>query len=587
MKNNELSFMIGGYAGQGVKTIADIFARMCSRAGLYVFVNLEYPSNIKGEHNYIQIIVSENQAGSLSTQVDLLLALDAKTINLHKDEIIPGGALIYDRENLEVSHIDGGLNVEDIDRDDILIIDIPFNKIAGDVGGTKKMINSIGLGAVQGLLGFDIELLVSILRNSFSRFNDKTIEANLEGAGRAYSMVREKYSEQFGIVLEKRDVQDRMLLTGNEAVAMGAIKAGLKFYSGYPMTPASPVMNYVSKRARDYDIVTILTEDEISAAGMALGAAFAGVRSMTGTSGGGFCLMSEFFGLAGMTETPLVILEGQRPGPATGLPTRTEQADLKFVLSVHQGDFPRIVIAPGSPLEAFYLTFDAFNLAERYQTPVIILTDKHVGESYWTYEPFNVEGMEINRGELIGEEELKDIKNYKRYLITDSGISPRTIPGTPGGVFKATGNEHNEYGFISEDADNRTEQMNKRLRKLSSLDVSEIGVKFYGDPDADITLVGWGSTKSVILEAMSLLEKNNGLNCNFLQIIYMEPFPAERVNEILRAAKKAILIENNATGQLGDIITQKTGFSMENRILKYNGRQFFRNELAEIIENSF
>ena len=232
MKNNELSFMIGGYAGQGVKTIADIFARMCSRAGLYVFVNLEYPSNIKGEHNYIQIIVSENQVGSLSTQVDLLLALDAKTINLHKDEIIPGGALIYDRENLEVSHIDGGLNVEDIDRDDILIIDIPFNKIAGDVGGTKKMINSIGLGAVQGLLGFDIELLVSILRNSFSRFNDKTIEANLEGAGRAYSMVREKYSEQFGIVLEKRDVQDRMLLTGNEAVAMGAIKAGLKFYSG-------------------------------------------------------------------------------------------------------------------------------------------------------------------------------------------------------------------------------------------------------------------------------------------------------------------------------------------------------------------
>lgn len=584
MKNNELSFMIGGFAGQGVKTVSDAFARVCTRAGLYVFINMEYPSNIKGEHNYIQIMVSENRVGSHVRRVDILLALDAKTINLHKDEITPGGALIYDREGIEVSQIDVGLNVDDIKRNDILIIDMPFSKIAADAGGTKKMINSVGLGAVQGLLRFDFELLASMLRQSLSKFEDKIIEQNLKGARQAYDIAREKYSEKFGFVLEKRDAPDRMLLTGNEAVAMGALKAGLKFYSSYPMTPASSVLNYLSKRARDYNIVTILTEDEISAAGMAIGASFAGARNMTGTSGGGFSLMTEYLGLAGMTEIPLVIFEGQRPGPATGLPTRTEQADLKFVLSAHQGDFPRIVMAPGDPSEAFYLTFDAFNFAEKYQTPVIILTDKHIGESSWTYEPFDTSGMEIDRGEVLGEKELSKIKDYKRFLITDSGISPRTLPGTKGGVFKATGNEHNEYGLLSEVADNRVEQMDKRLRKTTLLNVSEIGVKLHGNPEADTTLVGWGSTKLVIMEAMSLLKKNTGINSNFLQIIYMEPFPADRVIKILENAEQTILVENNATGQLGNLIRQKTGFVIKNRILKYNGRQFFRDELAGFIE---
>ena len=576
--------MIGGFAGQGVKTISDAFARVCTRAGLYVFINMEYPSNIKGEHNYIQIMVSEKEVGSHVQRVDLLLALDAKTINLHKDEISPGGALIYDREGIEVSQIDVGLKVDDIGREDILIIDMPFNKIAADAGGTNKMINSVGLGAVQGLLRFDFELLASMLRQSLSKFEDKIIEQNLKGARQAYGIAREKYSEKFSFVLEKRDAPDRMLLTGNEAVAMGALKAGLKFYSSYPMTPASSVLNYLSKRARDYNIVTILTEDEISAAGMAIGVAYAGARAMTGTSGGGFCLMTEYLGLAGMTETPLVILEGQRPGPATGLPTRTEQADLKFILSAHQGDFPRIVIAPGDPSEAFYITFDAFNLAEKYQTPVIILTDKHIAESSWAYEPFDVKGMEIERGKMLGEKELSKIKDYKRFLVTDSGISPRTLPGTPGGVFKATGNEHNEYGLFSEEADNRAEQMDKRLRKTATLDVSEIGVKLHGDPDADITLVGWGSTKFVIMDAIALLKKDTELNCNFLQVIYMEPFPAERVIKILESAKRTMLVENNATGQLGDLIRQKTGFVIKEKILKYNGRQFFRDELAGFIE---
>lgn len=584
MKTNELSFMVGGFAGQGVNTVGNVFARICSRAGLHVFVNLEYPSNIKGEHNYAQVMVSEKPVGSHTRSVELLLALDAKTINLHKDEIVPGGALIFDSEGLEVSPVDVGLRVDDTGRDDIIVIDVPFEKIAQDVGGTKKVINSIGLGAVQGLLRFDFELLASMLRQTLSKLEDKVVEMNIEGARRAYNIAHDKYSQRFDVVLEKRDAPDLMLLTGNHAVAMGALKAGVKFYSSYPMSPSSTVLTHLSKYARIYNIITILPEDEISAAGMAIGASFAGVRAMAGTSGGGFCLMTEHLGLAGMAEIPLVILEAQRPGPATGLPTRTEQGDLLFILSAHQGDFPRVVVAPGDLSEAFYLTFEAFNLADKYQTPVVVLTDKHLSESFRTWEPFDTTGMKINRGELLGEKDLANIGDYKRFQITDSGISPRTRPGIPRGIFKVTGNEHNKFGLISEDADNRARQMEKRLRKTDSLDVSEIGVKLHGDPNAELTLVGWGSTKPIILDAMSHLKKDHAISCNFLQVIYMEPFPTDRVTEVMGNAKRTILIENNATGQLGSLIRQKTGLEVADKILKYNGRQFFRDELADLIQ---
>ncbi len=581
MRTNDLSFMVGGFAGQGVNTVGNAFARICSRLGLHVFVNLEYPSNIKGEHNYAQVMVSQEPVGSHVRSVDLLLALDVKSVVLHRNEIAPGGALIYDSEALEVSPVDVGLEVGDIGRDDITVIDLPMAKIATEAGGTNKMINSVGLGAVLGLLCLDFESLADMLRQSLAKLKDEIIEVNLESARRAYSIVRERYSQQFGVALEKRDAPERMLLTGNHAVAMGALKAGIKFYSSYPMSPSSAVLAYLSEHAHDSDLVTILPEDEISAAGMAVGASFAGVRAMTGTSGGGFCLMAEYLGLAAMAETPLVVFEAQRPGPATGLPTRTEQGDLKFVLSAHQGDFPRIVVAPGDPSQAFFLTFDAFNLADKYQTPVIVLTDKHLSESFWTWEPFDTAGMKIDRGQLLREKELANTSDYRRFEVTDGGVSPRTLPGTPGGVFKATGNEHNEYGLLSEDAANRAQMVEKRLRKTASFDVSEIGVKLHGDGDAELTLVGWGSTKAVILDAVSRLKSDHGISCNFLQVIYMEPFPTDRVTAIMKDARRTILVENNATGQLGDLIRQKTGLTTEKKILKYDGRQFFRDELVD------
>ena len=584
MKRNDLSFLIGGFAGQGVQTVGQGFALMCARAGLHVFVNHEYPSNIKGEHNYTQIMVSENEVGSTIEGIDLLLALDAKSVILHQDKLFPGGALIYDSEGLEVSPVDKGRIEAKVTRDDVLVIDLPCERIAKEVGGTKRMINTIGMAAVQGLLQFDFGELEGMVRESLGKLGEEKLEKNVEGARRAYDAVREKYAGDFGVTLERRDGPKRMLVSGTEALGLGALKAGVKFYSSYPMSPSSKLLGFMCKNARRYGLVALLTEDEISAAGMAVGAAFAGVRAMTGTSGGGFCLISEHFGLAGNCEIPLVVFEAQRPGPATGLPTRTEQGDLRFILSAHQGDFPRIVVAPGDPAEAFRLGFEAFNLADRYQTPVVVLQDKHLAESFWTYEPFAIDGMEIDRGEALDEARLRAIADFRRFCVTESGISPRAHPGTPGGMFTATGNEHDVTGHTSESPEDRTAQTAKRLRKLDSLDVSDIGWKLHGDSEADLTLVAWGSTKPVILDVMDALKKRRGVNCNFLQLIYMNPFPSGRVGEILGKAKRTFAVENNATGQLAALIAEKTGCFVDEKILKWNGRQFLRDELAELIE---
>lgn len=584
MKRNEFSFILGGFAGQGVQTVGQGFALMCVRAGLHAFVNHEYPSNIKGEHNYTHVTVSETEVGSAVRGIDVLLALDAKSVVWHQDKIVPQGALIYDSEGLEVSPIDKGRIEARITRDDIVVIDLPFAKIAAEVGGSKKMVNTVGLGAVQGLLRFDFDELAAMLSESLAKLGDEMVQKNVEAARHAYDVVREKFAGRFGVTLERRKGTRRMLISGTDAVGLGALKAGVKFYASYPMSPSSKLLGFLSKHARQYGLVTLLTEDEISAIGMAVGAAFAGARAMSGTSGGGFCLMSEHLGLAGNCEIPVVIFEAQRPGPATGLPTRTEQGDLRFVLSTHQGDFPRIVIAPGDPAESFRLAFDAFNLADRYQTPVILLSDKHLTESFWTCESFDMNGMDIDRGEFLDEAELHALDEFRRFRVTESGVSPRTRPGMAGGVHKVTGNEHDETGTTSESAEDRTAQVAKRLRKLDSLDVSDIGLKLHGDPDADFTLVGWGSTKPVILEAMAEIRKRRGLNGNFLQIIYLSPFPAGRVSEILGKAKRTLVVENNATGQLAGLIAEKTCLRADAAILKWDGRQFLKDELADRIE---
>jgi 2-oxoglutarate ferredoxin oxidoreductase subunit alpha len=564
--------VIGGEAGAGIMVSGEMFARACSRAGLNVFGVIEYPSLIRGGHNFYQIRVEEREVFSHINMVDLVVALNKETIDLHKDEVTHNGGIIYDGD--EVSLNEGEV------RDDIRLYSVPLLKLTKDIGGPKVMMNTVALGASIAVLDYDLKIFENMINEVFKRKGPAIIKVNVKAAKSGYDYIKKNFPNDFKNKLEKVSSEKRMLMSGNQAIALGAIKAGCKFFAAYPMTPASPILHYLAGKERDFGMIVKHSEDEISAMNMIIGAGFAGVRSMTATSGGGFCLMVEALGLGGMTETPLVAVEVQRPGPSTGLPTHQEQGDLKFLLNASQGEFPRILIAPGDIEECFYETFKAFNLAEKYQVPVLILADRYVGESYKTVEKFNG-NLKINRGMLLGDKDLKP--EFKRHLFTESGVSPRWLPGQKGPVYRTTGNEHDETGLISEDPVIRTKMVDKRMKKLDTAAKEIFGTRFFGPEDADITIIGWGSTKLPIREAMIFLE-NDGIKVNYLQILYVSPFPTEDVLKVLNSAKKTVLIENNKTAQLGGIIREKTGIDIENKFLKYDGRQFFPSDIYDKVK---
>jgi 2-oxoglutarate ferredoxin oxidoreductase subunit alpha len=363
-----------------------------------------------------------------------------------------------------------------------------------------------------------------------------------------------------------------MLITGNEAIALGASAAGCTFMAAYPMTPATSIMEYLAGKSEELGLVVVQPEDEISAMNMIVGAAFAGARAMTATSGSGFALMVEGLGLAGITETPIVAVLAQRPAPAVGLPTRTEQGDLQFVLTAAPGEFPRAVLAPATIEDAFWLTVKAFNLAEKYQLPVILLTDQHLAASYATVEKFDLSKVNIDRGLLLSEEEIAGLGGYKRHQITPSGISPRALPG--GNALVVTdSDEHDEEGHLIEDADTRTRMVLKRLRKLDAMR-GEIGSpRIYGPQKAETTVVGWGSTYGALREAVDIM-RAEGLDVNLMQLTELWPFPAEAVSDVLDGARRSFVVENNATGQLARLIRSETGKKATGIISKFDGRPF-------------
>jgi len=577
MKDNGLSWKIGGEAGYGIMTTGLIFAKVCSRAGLRVFDHIEYPSLIRGGHNTYQVRAEVEEVFSHVKNVDLLVALNEETIDKHKEELAPGGGIIYDGDVIPLSK-------EDLRREDVKLYHIPLLRLAEESGGRRIMINSVALGASVALIGFDFEMISDVIRDVYRGKAKETIEFNIKAAKLGYDYVKSKEMEKdFRRKLPKVAGKRRMLLTGNEAVGLGAIKAGCKFYAAYPMTPSSSILHFMASQERNFSLVVKHTEDEIAAINMAIGAGFAGARAMTATSGGGFSLMSEALGLAAMTETPIVVVVCQRPGPSTGLPTRTEQGDLKFVLHASQGDFPRFVIAPGDIEECFYKTIEAFNLGEKYQCPVILILDKYLSESHKAAEEFDVSGIKIERGLLLSNEELERIEEFKRYEFTETGISPRTIPSQRRGIFTATGNEHDETGYLSEDKPVRTKMMDKRFRKFEQAEKEIPEPKLFGPKDAEVTIIAWGSTKGPVKEAMRLLGRD-GVKANFLQILYISPFPTNTVLKIIEASKRMVIVENNKTAQLASLIKEKTGKEIEYKILKYDGRQFFPTEIYQRVK---
>ena len=568
----DIKCMIGGEAGQGVQSVGFMLAKTFTRGGLHVFADQNYESRVRGGHNFFRVRVSDSKVGAASESLDVLIALNRESIDLHQGELDKEGIIVFDSEM--ITDAGSGSN----------LFGLPLQRLAEEKTGNKVMANTVALGAAAGLINWDFDILVEILQEEFARHGDRIAEGNVVAARAGYGYARE-HKKLTKTLRPVNDIPRRMLLNGNEAIALGAMAGGCKFIAGYPMTPASAIMEYMASKSKDFNIVAVHVEDEIAAINMAVGAGYTGVRSMVATSGGGFCLMVEGLALAGMTETPVVIVLGQRPGPATGMPTRTEQGELEFALHAGHGEFPRAVLAPSDAEEAFYTAVKAFNMAEKCQTPIIILSDHHLATSYSTVEKFDLGQIRIDRGAILSDEEANGTTDYQRHLNTESGISPRAFPFQGKALVVTDSDEHDEAGHMIEDAETRNQQNLKRLRKLDGLRMDIDAPRFHQSPNAEFTLIGWGSSRCAINEAATLLERD-GVPVNSLHLSDIWPFPAEAVSSALdNTGARSIVVESNATAQMARLIRRETGYKVDGSILKYDGRPLTPQYIIDQLKN--
>lgn len=571
----KITWKIGGEAGFGIKSAGLLFARTCAMFGYQVFDYTEYPSLVRGGHNTYQATVSDQTVSSVEKGVDILIALNQETVDKHIKELKKGGVIIGDGKKISLNK----------NNDNIYFVNIPLSDIVKEIGGNEIIKNMITIGASLCLLGLPPQKIKKSLEAVFSNKPD-IIEDNFIAIKKGYQYIKNNYSDlklNFSLKDKQDNKSDAVFLSGNEAFCLGAMSAGINFFAAYPMTPAASILKYFTHLPEESGVIVKQTEDEISAINMIIGASYAGSRAMTATSGGGFALMNEALGLSSMAEIPIVIVNAQRPGPATGMPTWTEQGDLQFVLHSSQGEFPRIILAPGDIKECFYQAMEAFNLADKYQLPVIILLDKFLSEGAGTADSFVKNKIKIDRGKILKESQIG--AGYKRYEFAGDGISPRTLPGAVKGIYLANSDEHDEFGYSSDDSQNRILQMEKRNKKIESAAKELKGLNIYGNGNSEVALVSWGSTKGPLLAAVNLLPDNIADKIDILHFNVIWPFPSKEVKEFLSSKKKIILIESNFAGQLGQLITQETNINIQDKILKYNGRPFFPEDLsAEILK---
>lgn len=591
----DTSWMIGGPQGSGVDSSATLFARTMAVAGYWVYGKREYHSNIKGKHSYFHLRVNTEFVRSHIDPVHLLATFEDSTATIHGHEIVPDGALIYDPSVTKPEHleIDSNVKLYPVQFDELVKeMATELDKPAPKLAITK---NTMAVAASCALYGIGLEKIEEALKGLFTGKKAKLVALNVLAAKKAYEAIsRQEGWDSFPYRLGAAQAPEpgsRLLMNGAAAAGMGKLKAGCRFQTYYSITPAVDECIYLEGQT-DYGIIVFQAEDEICSVNMANGANYTGARASTATSGPGFCLKAEGIGWAAMNEVPTVIFNYQRGGPSTGLPTRNEQADLSFALSIGHGDSPHFVIAAGDMDECFEDAFNSFNIAERYQNPVIVLIDKALANSTQTINKFDESGLVIDRGEIVGpspdfnpDDPITGLATFKRYEVTETGVSPRALPGTPGRVHWLTGDEHTEYGFITEVPEERMAMHEKRMRKLD-LALKEIPqhlqYKLYGPEDADLTLVGWGSTKGPVLDAVESLAKQ-GKKVNYLHIRLMSPFPADAVAEIINKAKKVAIIESNFTNQLGQLIRQQTGIDIPHKVVKYTGRPISETEVHETI----
>jgi len=553
----------------GVKSVGLMLAKLAVRSGYYIYNHIEYPSLIRGGHNVMQINISTREVIAPSKTTDLLVAFDQQTIDKHLSELTKDSKVLFDS--------DGYFDTTKINQE-VCLFPIPLSKIAQETGQNEQFINIVAIGICVALGNGSLETLKALIDEEFKDKGQEVVFGNKNAAEKGFEYVQNNLAKAITDKLKPSDLMTSpiplMVINGNDAVALGAISAGLEFSAIYPMSPISNIMHTLAANQDRYGYVFKQAEDEISAINMSIGASFAGKRSLTATSGGGFCLMTEGLGLAGNTETPLVIVEGMRSGPATGLPTWSEQGDLQFVLHAHQGDFPRIVLAPGDAKEAFDLTKQAFNLADKYQTPIVLLLDKNICDHEQSFQFLDTVGYEINRGKFSTEL----IPNYQRYKNEPDGISLRSTPGS-GNFFVTNSDEHNEEGYSTQEISDRNMMMGKRMKKLETCVREDLPKpQIFGPEKADLTIVSWGSNKGSILEALRSFK-----NVNYVHLTWLSPFPTDELSKILSTSKMILDVECNFTGQLANLIREKTGIEIRNKLLHYDGRQIYPEDIIEKI----
>ncbi|MCD2345670.1 2-oxoacid:acceptor oxidoreductase subunit alpha [Clostridium guangxiense] len=552
------NILIGGAAGQGMETLASILEKILKEKGFGTFSIQDYMSRVRGGHNFFQIRFGNEEIYSHSKKIDGILALNSDTVKLHIGDLKETGFVICD---------------EEVDYEDARIYKLPLKKIAKKIGNSR-VFGSAALGAILKLFNQDLSSVADVLNRKFkAEIAVKNLEAFKEGA----KLVLPKY------YTVSNGKNDNILINANDAIALGALAAGCKLYSAYPMTPSTSIMTYLASKMGEAEIVVEQAEDEIAAINMAIGAAYTGVRAMTGSSGGGFALMVEAVGLSSMLEVPIVIAEIQRPGPTTGLPTRTEQGDLSFVIHGTPGEIPKMVIAVRSPEDAFYQTMRAFNLADKYQIPVILLGDQFLADNLRTVKPFDFNKVKIER--YLSDDKIAGGKEYRRYEVTENGVSPRITPGKiPGTSVLVDSDEHDESGHITESSEVRIKMNDKRLRKIEHLKEELLEPEYIGGEEIDTLLVGWGSLYSPIKGAVKFLNKEGKVKYGALVFGDVWPLPEKLIREKAKKVKTLIDVEQNATAQLARLIRENTGIEFDAKILRYDGSPLSSEDIIKKVK---
>ncbi|MEK4174126.1 2-oxoacid:acceptor oxidoreductase subunit alpha [Lysinibacillus sp. FSL L8-0312] len=573
---HQLSWKVGGQQGEGIESTGEIFSMAMNRLGYFLYGYRHFSSRIKGGHTNNKITVRPTEVRAIADDLDILVAFDQETIDVNYKELTENGVILADAKFDPVKPEDSKAP----------LFAVPFTEIAAELG-TSLMKNMVAIGATASLLNLEDAVFQNVVDDIFGKKGEEVVQKNMEAITRGRQIMNELLGERVGQwELAPADGKRRMFMIGNDAVALGALAAGTRFMAAYPITPASEIMEYLIKKLPKFGGTVIQTEDEIAAATMAIGANFGGVRSFTASAGPGLSLMMEAIGLSGMTEQPLVVVDTQRGGPSTGLPTKQEQSDLMAMLYGTHGEIPKVVIAPSTMEEAFFDTIQAFNIAEELQLPVILMTDLQLSLGKQSVEPFDYDKIEIRRGKIVIDDldEAVDKAYFKRYEDTEDGISPRVLPGTLHGIHHVTGVEHDETGKPSEATGNRQTQMDKRFRKLESLKFDNPVFVNAPHEEADILLVGFNSTRGAIEEVQERLNAQ-GMKVNHAHIRLIHPFPSTEMAPLVAQAKKVIVVENNYTGQLANIMKMNIGgHDKIATITKYNGTPFLPGELENRVK---